>query len=589
MPRTRGRRSTDCSFAKNQHGPSRRTAVTLPAFLRLYVQIALNAAVPSYRTIAVERVKRVRNYVWPLALLIAFGISGLLPAGPSLAAERSVTVSVPDFDVTLNGNRVDNPYREYPLLTYKDITYVPMTWYDCRLLGLETTWSPQGGLDIVQANVAASYTPKLTSQQNSSRYNAAWAAFPISVNGKAIDNAAEPYPLLSFRNITYFPLTWAFAHDEFGWEYEWDDSKGLSIRSANAQLEPIDLPADAGSYGVAVFKGYYYYTDPEGTTNRIFRASVTDTANRELVHSYGGDSPYGFNRMVRFNAMGDRLWFDYHLGGAIMGHDEVYKISEDGKAELMFSGHFNVQETPYGTVLIDMSVPPSGHNLMLVPAGDPSKNRVAWGDPNLIYGWHITEGETQSSYTNRGNSITVFGDSVYVLASSYKAEKAELNRIYSVNLRTNETVRINNDAVSRFRIIDHKLYYVKDQDGYLYASNPDGTNERRISDREAGDWFDELDGRMFYTSPIGAGKSYLYKVEPSGESKPAIPDPLTGIQRANDKVVCILASEAEFGAKVLDNTGELILSIADPVFQVIANGDDLLIVSARDHTIQAVK
>ena len=38
----------------------------------------------------------------------------------------------------------------------------------------------------------------------------------ITVNGKTINNDEEPYPLLVFRDVTYFPLTWRFAVDEFG-------------------------------------------------------------------------------------------------------------------------------------------------------------------------------------------------------------------------------------------------------------------------------------------------------------------------------------------------------------------------------------
>ena len=47
-------------------------------------------------------------------------------------------------------------HTKYPLLVYKDITYFPMTWYNCRMLGLETEWSDAKGLAIWQNDALTS-------------------------------------------------------------------------------------------------------------------------------------------------------------------------------------------------------------------------------------------------------------------------------------------------------------------------------------------------------------------------------------------------------------------------------------------------
>ena len=36
-----------------------------------------------------------------------------------------------------------------------------------------------------------------------------------------------------FRDITYFPLTWRFAVEEFGWNYSFDNKAGLRITADN--------------------------------------------------------------------------------------------------------------------------------------------------------------------------------------------------------------------------------------------------------------------------------------------------------------------------------------------------------------------
>ena len=35
--------------------------------------------------------------------------------------------------------------------------------------------------------------------------------------------------MLVFRDITYFPLTWRFAVEEFGWAYHFEEKTGLVI------------------------------------------------------------------------------------------------------------------------------------------------------------------------------------------------------------------------------------------------------------------------------------------------------------------------------------------------------------------------
>ena len=61
---------------------------------------------------------------------------------PVYAANGSttVTVTLPTFKVVFNNTNVDNRYSKYPLIVYKDITYFPMTYSDCRFLGLESKW-----------------------------------------------------------------------------------------------------------------------------------------------------------------------------------------------------------------------------------------------------------------------------------------------------------------------------------------------------------------------------------------------------------------------------------------------------------------
>ena len=153
----------------------------------------------------------------------------ILP-GQAEAAGTSVRVALPGFDVTLSWTTFSNDYSKYPLLVYKDITYFPMTYHDCRLLGLTTSWSAAEGLSIDRSDEAPSvYLREVQDTRNPKNLTARIAGGKIRVNGKTIDNNREEYPLLLFRDVTYFPLTWRFAVEEFGWGYHFDAEEGLFV------------------------------------------------------------------------------------------------------------------------------------------------------------------------------------------------------------------------------------------------------------------------------------------------------------------------------------------------------------------------
>ena len=175
---------------------------------------------------------------------------------PVFGAGVQVSVAIPTFSVTLNDLKFDNTdFERYPLLVYRDITYFPMTYYQSNLLSLSATWTAEGGLVITKSNPD---TPKAfvreapVSSRNARAQKAIVVDSKVTVNGKAIDNSSELYPLLLFRDVTYFPLTWRFAVDEFGWEYAFDNAKGLSIKADNFFYTPIEagtnIIASDGAY-----------------------------------------------------------------------------------------------------------------------------------------------------------------------------------------------------------------------------------------------------------------------------------------------------------------------------------------------------
>ncbi|CAG7637172.1 DUF5050 domain-containing protein [Paenibacillus allorhizosphaerae] len=79
--------------------------------------------------------------------------------------------------------------------------------------------------------------PDSSAKASSTEYPAAYPTFPVTVNGMAIDQLHNPYPLLLYRNITYFPMTWDYT-SALGLTVTWNEQTGLSL-DKNEMCAPL--------------------------------------------------------------------------------------------------------------------------------------------------------------------------------------------------------------------------------------------------------------------------------------------------------------------------------------------------------------
>lgn len=278
----------------------------------------------------------------------------------SAALAKDVNVTLPTFKVTLNGITIDQSHNEYPFIVYKDITYVPMTYYDARLLGLSTAWDNTEGLAIAplsfvpDAQTAQSqYKPYTTETTNKNAYTASLAEFKIKVSGEVIDNSKEEYPLLVFRDVTYFPLTWRFAVNTFGWQYNFNMTDGLTITPVPTQ----------------VFNSYVGVVD--GSVVNV-RADAT-TASTALTQVSKG---------TRITVTGEKkaangdLWYSVTLANGTKGYIASWLVADEASyiaANPQQSGGQTTVTTPSGAVseisLLNM-VTANTETIMIFNVGD---------------------------------------------------------------------------------------------------------------------------------------------------------------------------------------------------------------------------
>ncbi|WP_436236771.1 hypothetical protein [Paenibacillus sp. LjRoot153] len=180
---------------------------------------------------------------------------GLLPLPPQQAsASVSVKASLPYFPIQINGQDMDITHSQYPFLLYKDITYLPMTWKNFQTLGIEYSWSETDGLQIWSNRNfpppihQAPLEQDLTSKSNASSYLVQVSDVPITMNQTEINNKTEPYPFLTYQDVTYMPLTWRFVHDLLQIDIGWSDAEGLSLVGGQNAIYSIIGDDDSSLY-----------------------------------------------------------------------------------------------------------------------------------------------------------------------------------------------------------------------------------------------------------------------------------------------------------------------------------------------------
>lgn len=399
-----------------------------------------------------------------ISMLLSF-ILIICTTMPVLAVDsNSVIITLPTFKVTINDIVYDNAYNRYPLIVYKGVTYFPMTYYDCRFLGLETAWEDiDRGLFVSTTGISGSYNAFKQVSRNSQCYKVSYASFPITVNGTSIDNAAEEYPLLNFRDVTYFPMTWRFCVDEFKWQYNFDSINGLVINSNNSKIKqlgalPEQVTKENRFSNVVITSKYVYY---EATNGRIMQALLSNLNQTKAVfqlpiNNYLKD--YCESSLIEKN---DEVYLEYHQGDYLDGKDYYLRLMDDGRVIINEDNNkiFNYQNISF-KYRVDKE--PSVNNLyMKYPTKDTWQNI---GNYDYIYGFNCA---TADCYGNYVTDCFYYDGEQYVYIIAFDSLNNELksnkNGIYRINITTNETIRL----VSEDLDVTDFCY----DNGYLYYHN----------------------------------------------------------------------------------------------------------------------
>lgn len=269
--------------------------------------------------------------VLAMAMILPLTSAYALSAAGSTDGTKALTVTLPTFEVTLNGQKFENQNSQYPLFVYRDITYVPMTYYDCQLMGLKTQWDQQTGLSISKNDqLFYEYERELSDRSNGKIQYAQLPGFPIQVNGESIDNETEEYPILLFRNVTYFPLTWRYAVNEFGWKYHFDPNKGLTIDAPDVVIgNPNQWREQTGEFAAGSMQAAapvnldFDLPDADNDINREIPLCRINNVDQSAVDQITLDNSNRWERPIKI----DDFQMEYQIYKQVQGRNElVYRM-----------------------------------------------------------------------------------------------------------------------------------------------------------------------------------------------------------------------------------------------------------------------
>ncbi len=130
--------------------------------------------------------------------------------------------------------RVGNTTLEYPIVSINSVDrygcYLPLTYDNCKMLGLGISWTPESGLAIWSKGtepVAGGFGKSIMSENG----KAAMSLYDgeITINGKKYANRDASIPMLYYKDIVYFPLYWSHAMYELGMSYSYSLENGMVI------------------------------------------------------------------------------------------------------------------------------------------------------------------------------------------------------------------------------------------------------------------------------------------------------------------------------------------------------------------------
>ena len=199
---------------------------------------------------------------------------------------KPAAVTIPVFPVKLNGQLVEPDAGEYPILTYRDVVYIPLEDGYCRFLGLNSDCSSY--LNRLTAAVTngeiAAYTLEFAPavSNNGGELTAEIINYDVYISSQdPVENQELNWPLITLRGMTYMPLTWDVCQT-LDWELSFDPKAGLALSTVDAFRPSWSSPQSHGMLG-AQFSVEKYVIGEDCYAGYFIAGMNTDGSDKRLI------------------------------------------------------------------------------------------------------------------------------------------------------------------------------------------------------------------------------------------------------------------------------------------------------------------
>ncbi len=383
---------------------------------------------------------------------------------------QSVEVTIPHDDVKINGTLINNQHNKYPMITYKNIFYLPLTEGYSRALGLITSWYGEREFIIEKDyNFDAPIQDSSVTNDLDAKYYATIFNSKIIVDEEEIFNNQEEYPILYFRDMVYLPITTRYAK-EFVWKVSWDEEDGLSVCSYAPDV-----------YDITVVDDWIYFRE----NYKMYKMRID-----------GSDKTMFADASIIFEMRVDGDWI-YYINGS--DGSKLYKIKVDGSKNTKLSDD-SISEI----VAID------NNNIYYI-----KNENYSYDDPNLVYKMTL-DGKKEKVIQGLGLGFLSFP---FVQDGWIYYENADDDyKLYKIKTNGKSKTKLIDAELTEVQIIDDWIYFIDISDYHLYKARLDGSDKIKVSDEKIYSYIIDEDW-IYYSNIEDKDKLYRIKLDGSEKSK----------------------------------------------------------------------
>lgn len=133
--------------------------------------------------------------------------------------QEPVDVLLSENLVELNGRRYKNSELEYPFINYLGFSYMPLTYYGCRMLGIKCDWTAENGVMLTSGGTPSEDITGYNGMTEGVYDKAVFYKGKLSINGTVYEYGDTAYPLIHYKNIVYIPVNWRQGLEQLGIKY----------------------------------------------------------------------------------------------------------------------------------------------------------------------------------------------------------------------------------------------------------------------------------------------------------------------------------------------------------------------------------